>query len=151
MTRSMYAMLLCFGLIYGSTAVTPRLLASTSSPTYAVSLRVTDNLLWLGPPAAGFPQAAEVVVQVRDTQGQLVDGVAVTFQVEPSWVGSASLTPQQVLTHHGEARAVFRANTTGVVRVMARVDSITQKAVITVSNRNGGGSSTGGPNIYLHD
>jgi hypothetical protein len=144
-------MLLCCGLVYGGTAVAPQLLESASTPQYAVSLHVTNNHIWLGPPAADFPQAAEVVVRVHDAQGQPLDGVAVTFVVAPSWVGSASLTPQQMLTRDGEARAVFRADTTGVVRVTARVNAVTQKAVITVSSRQGGGSSTGGPNMYLHD
>ena len=74
-------------------------------------------------------------MRVRDAQGQPIDGIMVLFSVAPSWTQYASLTPAEVRTRHGEARAVFAAKTTGVVPVMARVDNVTLKAAITVERR----------------
>jgi hypothetical protein len=150
MTRSVWILLLCGGLLCGSLtfAATRRPAPTRVESQYTLSLRVSDSDIWLGPTAQGFAQAAEVVVWVLDAQGQPVDGVPVEFGVEPSWIRSASLTPQQALTRRGEVRAVFRAGTIGVVRIMARVGALTQEATITVRNRQGAGSSSGGPNIY---
>jgi hypothetical protein len=150
MARSVWVLLLggvlfCSGL---TLAATRRPAPTRVASEYTLSLRVSDSDIWLGPPAQGFPQAAEVVVRVLDAQGQPVDGVPVEFGVEPTWTRSASLTPPQALTHHGEARAVFQAETIGVVRIMARVGELTQEAVITVLIRRGPGSASGGPNIY---
>ena len=76
-----------------------------------------------------------MVVRVRNAQGQPIDGMTVLFSVEPSWTQYASLTPAEVRTRNGEARAVFAAKTTGVVPVMARVDNVTLEAAITVERR----------------
>jgi hypothetical protein len=56
----------------------------------------------------------------------------VRFSVEPSWTQNASLTPAETLTRNGEARAIFQANTIGVVHVMAQVDNVTPVARITI-------------------
>ena len=101
---------------------------------YRVSLHVSDTLIWLGP-VRGFPQAAALVVRVRDAQGQPVDGLTVLFSVEPDWTQNAALTPAEVRTRNGEARTIFQANTTGVVHVMARVDDVTRDAAMTVNSR----------------
>ena len=79
--------------------------------------------------------AAELIVSVRNAQGQPVDNLPVTFQVEPGWAQSASISPQVAYTRQGRARALFQARTTGVVHVTVRVDNITQKAMITVASR----------------
>jgi len=102
---------------------------------YRVSLYVSDRLIWLGPAGPNFPQAAEMIVRVRDAQGQPVDGIAVVFSVEPSWTQSASLTPAEALTRNGDVHTIFQASTTGVVHVMARVDNVMRKATITVAGR----------------
>jgi hypothetical protein len=57
------------------------------------------------------------------------------FSVEPSWTQNASFTPAEALTRNGVAHAIFQANTTGVVHVMARVDNVTRGATITVASR----------------
>ncbi len=79
--------------------------------------------------------AAALIVSVRNAQGQPVDNLPVTFQVEPGWAQSASISPQVAYTRQGRARALFQARTTGVVHVTVRVDNITQKAMITVASR----------------
>jgi hypothetical protein len=95
---------------------------------YYVALRVFPSSIFM-------TETAEVQVQVQDSQGRPVDGVAVTFAVEPGWVESASLTPPQALTQGGRARAVFQPRTTGVVRVMVRIDTASQEARIRISPR----------------
>jgi hypothetical protein len=110
-----------------------------------VSLHISDTLIWLEvPPPLRLPQSAEVVVRVRDAQGQPVDGITVTFAVEPSWTQYVSLTPAQAPTRNGDARAIFEGRTTGVVPIMARVDNVSLRASITVTGRpsvGDGGSS----------
>ena len=80
---------------------------------------------------------AEVSVRVQDARGQPVDGVPVTFEVEPQWVQYASVSPFQVTTRGGVARTVFEARLTGVVHVTVRVDNTTAQTRITVQNYGG--------------
>jgi len=77
----------------------------------------------------------ELIISVRNAQGQLVDSLPVTFQVEPGWTQNASVLPQVAYTRQGRARALFQANTIGVVHVAVRVDNTTQEARITVAPR----------------
>jgi len=109
---------------------------------YRVALHVSDTLIFLGASGVSLPQASEVVVRVRDAQGQPVDGLPVVFSAEPSWAQNVSFTPAEARTRNGEARTIFGANTTGVVHIMARVDHITREARITMQSRpspGGGG------------
>jgi len=137
MVRSVLTICLCCMLLWVSTACAPKHTepAALSEHEYRVSLHVSDTLIWLGSAGPHFPQAAELVVRVRDAQGQPVDGITVQFAVEPSWAQNASLTPAEARTRNGEARTIFQANTTGVVHVMARVDNVTRVAAITVAGR----------------
>jgi hypothetical protein len=137
MVRSIPTLCLCGLLLWISPACTPKHTESTvlSEHGYRVSLHVSDTLVWLGPGGSGFPQAAELVVRVRDAQGQPVDGIPVRFAVEPSWAQSASLIPAETLTRNGEAQAIFQANTIGVVHVMVQVDNVTREATITIDSR----------------
>lgn len=128
---------LCCLLLWVSTACAPKDngSATLSEHGYRVSLHVSDPLIRLGTGGPGIPNAAEVVVRVRDAQGQPVDGVAVVFSVEPSWTQNASFTPAEARTRNGQARSIFQANTTGVVQVIARADNVTRVAHITVGSR----------------
>ena len=137
MVRYVPAVCLCLLLLWGSTACALKRGESSalSERGYRVSLQVSDTIIFFGLPDSRYPQTAEVVVRVRDAQGQPVDGIAVLFSVEPSWAQYASLTPAEALTRNGETRAVFAARTTGVVPVMARVDNVTLGAAITVERR----------------
>ena len=123
-------------LLWGSTACTLQHneLSALSERGHRVTLSLSDTLIWLGP-ARGLPEAAALVVRVRDAQGQPVDGIAVVFSVEPDWAQDATFTPAEALTRHGEARTNFQATATGVVHVMARVENITPRAAITVATR----------------
>ena len=137
MVRYVPVVSLCLLLLGGSTACALKRGESSalSERGYRIALQVSDTIIFFGLPDSRFPQTAEVVVRVRDAQGQPVDGIAVLFSVEPSWTQYASLTPAEALTRNGEARAVFEARTTGVVPVMARVDNVTLGAAITAERR----------------
>ena len=134
-----YVPAVCFGLLLllGSTACTTKYGESSalSERGYRVSLHVSDTLIFFGVPDPRYPHTAEVIVRVRDAQGQPIDGIVVMFAVEPSWTQYASLTPAQAPTRNGEARATLQANTTGVVPIMARVDNVTLGTTITVVSR----------------
>ena len=135
-----YVLVVCLGLLllWGMTgcALKQGESSALSERGYRVSLHISDTLIWLDVPVPRrLPQSAEVVVRVRDAQGQPVDGIAVMFSVEPSWTQHASLTPAEAPTRNGEARAIFQASTTGVVPIMTRVDNVTLRATITVAPR----------------
>ncbi|MGE3539150.1 MAG: hypothetical protein AB7N91_17185 [Candidatus Tectimicrobiota bacterium] len=111
-------------------------ISALSERGYKGFLRVSESTIWLhAPESLRLPQSSEVVVQVRDAQGQPVDGIPVRFAVEPSWASYTALTPAEMVTRRGEARALFQASTTGVVPVMAHLDTITLHSRITVISR----------------
>jgi hypothetical protein len=137
MARRMALVLTCLVLTLGGTACAPKLMGPTPGAGYRFSLEVSEPVIWLGPGLLGggpqLPQAAELIVRVQDAQGRPVDGVPVTFEVEPGWARSISLAPSQTSTRGGIARAILsEPKTIGVVHVMARVDTVTAQARLTV-------------------
>jgi hypothetical protein len=127
-------------------ACAPKLVGPTAGSGYVFSLQTYPTLIWVGQVessvAAQFPQVAEVIVRVQDAQGRAVDGVPVTFELEPEWAGSATLAPSQTTTRGGIARAVFsEPRTSGIVRVMARVDNTTAQARLTIQSYQGRSSN----------
>src|SRR5262245_4926073 len=123
MIRYVSTLGVCWMLLWVSTACTPLPNApeTLSEHGYRVSLHVSDTLIFLGAYGLNVPQTSDVVVRVRDAQGQPVDGLLVVFAAEPSWTHNVSFTPVEARTRHGEARAIFEANTTGVVHITARI------------------------------
>jgi hypothetical protein len=124
-------------LALGGAACAPKQVGPTAGAGYVFSLQVSEATIWFGvmdsTAAARFPQATEVIVRVQDAQGRAVDGAPVTFELEPGWAMIATLAPSQTTTRGGIARAVFsEPKTTGVVRLMARVDDMTAQARCTV-------------------
>jgi hypothetical protein len=146
MTRSLRVLLLCLGLAASPIACTPRLVGPTAPSGAFFSLRAVESTIWLRSPGAlsleRFPRLAELLVRVQDAQGQPLDGVAVTFEVEPGWVQSATLTPSHTHTRQGMAQAVLEPKTTGNIRVMARVDNLTEVVSITVLVFNGASATS---------
>jgi hypothetical protein len=123
-------------------ACAPKLVGPTAGSGYVFSLQTYPTVIWVGQVdsalAAQFPQVAEVIVRVQDAQGRAVDGVPVTFELEPEWAGSATLAPSQTTTRGGIARAVFsEPRTSGIVRVMARVDNTTAQTRLTIQSYQG--------------
>ena len=146
MIRHLALVLTCLVLTLGGTACAPKLVGPTPGTGYRFSLEVSDPIIWMVPGSSGggapLPQAAELIVRVQDAQGHPVDGVPVAFEVEPEWASSVALAPAHTSTRGGIARAsVSEPQTTGVVRVMARVETLTAQATLTVQRYGGGGSS----------
>ena len=142
MARRITFVLMCLVLVLDGMACAPKLVGPTAGSGYVFSLQVSDPIIWVGQVplamAAQFPQATELTVRVQDAQGRPVDGVPVTFEVEPGWAGSASLSPSQTTTRGGIARAIFsEPKTSGVVRVMARVDNTTAQVRLTIQSYEG--------------
>ena len=135
--RRIILVVMCLGLACGGVACAPQRVGPTAGSGYVFSVQVSDTTIWLGPRiVAGdgqLPQAAAVIVTVQDSQGRLVDDVPVTFELEPGWVGRASLEPSTTRTRRGKARTLFsEPQTTGVVQIMVRVDGTTAPVTLTV-------------------
>src|SRR5262249_22533881 len=129
--------LVCLGLACGGGACASPRVGPTAGSGYVFSVQVSETTVWLGPvpstAVAQFPQVATVIVTVQDTQGRPVDDVPVTFELEPHWARSASLVPSETRTRGGMARALFsEPRTTGVVRIMVRVDGTAAQGRLTV-------------------
>lgn len=141
MTRCIQTVLLSLTLAWSSMACAPQLAGPTTPSHYVFSLHTSDSQIWLvfpqSPLAARLPRVAELVVRVQDEQGRPVDGVEVRFELEPGWQHSASVTPQQARTRDGMVRAILEPQTTGVLRVRAHVENVTQESSIAVSNPAG--------------
>jgi hypothetical protein len=139
MARRMALVLMALVLVLGGPACAPKLVGPTAGSGYVFSLQTYPTIIWVGvldlTAVARYPQAAEVIVRVQDAQGRTVDGVPVTFELEPEWARSAALAPSQTTTRGGIARAVFSGpQTSGVVRIMARVDNTTAQTRLTVQS-----------------
>lgn len=92
---------------------------------YSVSLQTPDLVRQF--------DNAELTAVVKDSQGQPVNGIPVTFQVAPDWQNSTRLIPAQATTHDGTASAVFEADMPGVVLVTVQVGNTTETTHITVT------------------
>ena len=137
MARRLALILVCGFLTVGGLACAPPRVGPTAGTGYVFTLQVADPVIWLGPVDAAvarqLPQVTAVIVEVQDAQGHLVEDVPVTFEVEPGWVSSITLTPAQTRTRHGRAQTVVSdPQTTGIVRVLVRVDQTTAQARLTV-------------------
>lgn len=115
------------GLLGSASPAQPVLLgtpAPLSYERYRVALETPQTIFrW---------QDAAVVVRVRNRQGLPVDGIPVTFQVDPVWAQYVSIRPARALTQGGRVRVMLWADMTGLVWVTARVGAVTQRAAITV-------------------
>jgi hypothetical protein len=146
--RYVRVMLLGLILAYGGMACAPKLIGPTVPSGYFFSLQVSDPKIWLMLDGSAMeeylPRVSELTVQVQNAQGQPVDDILVTFQVESDWTQDASVTPHRAMTRGGVAQGIFSAKTTGVVRIMVRVDDTTQETRIVVTQSSGGGGGDGG-------
>jgi hypothetical protein len=92
---------------------------------YTVSLQAPDIVRQF--------ENAELIAVVKDSQGQPVNGIPVTFQVAPEWQKTTKVAPNPATTSNGIAKAVFEAGLTGVVAVAAQVGDTTMTTRITVT------------------
>jgi hypothetical protein len=136
MIRYVSILFLGIMLVCGGMGCAPKFIGPTQPSGYFFSLLVSDSQIYLLVNPLSYRHLhdfAQVVVRVQNAQGQPVNGVPVEFQVEPAWTQHASLTPPRAITQGGEAHAVFRAATIGVVRIVARVEDMTQDTTIAVN------------------
>lgn len=133
MPRYVPCILLCLALICGSIGCAPKLLGPTTPSGYHYTLSVSDPYLWINAPGT-LPRSTAVIVRVQNAQGQPVDGVPVEFQIDPSWVQNASITPPRALTQDGSARAIFVPQTTGAARITVHVENIAHETTIVVQS-----------------
>jgi hypothetical protein len=146
MVRRMALVLTCLVLTLGGTACAPKLVGPTPGAGYRFSLEVSEPTIWfvsgiLVGDVQSLPRATELIVRVQDAQGRPVDGVPVAFEVEPSWAQSIALAPSHTTTRGGIARVVVSdPQAVGVVRILARVDTMTAQARLTVEKYGGGGN-----------
>lgn len=135
--RSLRLALCVLALVMGNMACAPKLLGPTTPSGYVFFFRTSDSIIWQEPvlplPDASVPTFAYLTVQVRNAQGQPVDGVQVRFQVKPAWADAATVVPHTTTTQAGQARAVFRASQTGAVPIQVRVEDTTHQLTIAVS------------------
>ena len=92
---------------------------------YSVSLQTPDLIRQF--------EDVELTAVVKDSQGQPVNGIPVTFQVAPDWQQDTTLVPIRTLTHDGTANTVFQADMPGVVRVTVQAGNTSQTTHITVT------------------
>ena len=92
---------------------------------YSVSLQTPDLIRQF--------EDVELTAVVKDSQGQPVNGIPVTFQVAPDWKQDTMLVPIRTLSHDGIANTVFQADMTGVVRVTVQAGTTSQTTYITVT------------------
>ena len=133
--RRITLVVVCLGLACGGMACAPPRVGPTAGSGYIFSVQVFNTTVWLGTVSdpALFPKVADVIVTVQDSQGRPVDDVPVMFTLEPSWAERASLEPAETRTRGGKARSRFsEPQTTGVVRIMVRVDGTTAPVTLTV-------------------
>lgn len=135
MPRYVPCILICMALSCGSLGCAPKWSGPTPSG-YRYTLSVSDPLLWISSSIfnSPLPGSTAVTVRVQNAQGQPVEGVPVEFQVEPSWVEHASLTPQRAVTHDGSAQALFTPRTIGAVRITTRVENVAEETTIVVQS-----------------
>jgi hypothetical protein len=104
MTQRLALILVCGVLAMGGIACAPPRVGPTAGAGYVFTLQVADPIIWLGPVDAAvarqFPQGTAVIVQVQDAQGHPVDGVPVTFEVEPGWGSSITLGKHRADIRH---------------------------------------------------
>ena len=139
MRRRMLLSLVCLVLACTRTTGTPTLVGPTASAGYFFTLKVSPSTIVLGvydsSAALHYPTEAAVIVRVQDGQGRPVDGVEVAFALEPAWSRSAVLSPATTVTHGGVARTIFSdPQTTGRVRITARVDNTTARTALVVES-----------------
>jgi Bacterial Ig-like domain (group 1) len=113
-------------ILVGLLAVPAFAQSARAAGDYSIKLRAPDEVKQFG--------NTELTAVVKDSQGQPVNGVPVTFQLPADWQKNARVVPNQVTTEDGTAKASFDASMPGVVMVTAQVGNTTETARITVTS-----------------
>jgi hypothetical protein len=139
MYQRMMLGLLCLVLVGTGMACAPKLIGPTASAGAFFTFEVSTPVIILGAYDASAAEysatRAALLVQVQDGQGRPVDGVPVVFELEPGWANRAVLSPTQTVTRGGLARSIFsQPQSTGVVRITARVDNTPAQTTLLVQS-----------------
>jgi hypothetical protein len=110
------------------TKVTPAEQSRESLSGYVVSLQTPSTVFQR--------QSVEVIIRVRNRQGEPLDGVPVVFEMDSTWERDAWVFPRRMTTTNGIARTQFWSGLIGSVQVTARVGEITRRAAIVIVSRN---------------
>ncbi|WP_179130986.1 Ig-like domain-containing protein [Candidatus Entotheonella palauensis] len=117
---------------------------------HLVSIKTTPQVVWLKGPVSTQPNnelgLGGLIVQVRDDQGQPVEGVPVTFAVEPSWSDNVSLSSDRVTAKDGRARAIIEPEFAGNIQVHVNVEDVMQTATFQVKIQDVG-NTTASPTL----
>lgn len=119
--------ILCLLLMLGMIGCAPKLIGPTVPSHYQFAVFTPYSVI------VGVSDT--IIVRLQDAQGQRVSGVAVRFQVAPSWANQASVMPAEVITQAGHAQATFQGNTTGSVPVRVQVENLTHEIHIDINVR----------------
>jgi hypothetical protein len=92
---------------------------------YSVSLQAPDLIRQF--------EDVELTAVVKDSQGQPVNGLPVTFQVAPDWKQDTTVEPIRTVTRDGTANTVFQADMPGIVTVTVQAGNTLQTTHITVT------------------
>ena len=134
MTQYLTLTLFSLSLLGGLVACAPKqaVMPIQSQSDYLVSLKTKPNVIWLQTLVSNQPDSlhgvGEVIVCVRDANGQPVEGVSVTFTLEPPLDQRVKLRPEPVTAQDGHARAILEVHSPGTIKVHVRVDDVTQIA-----------------------
>ncbi len=137
--RRLQLTMLCAVLAWGSIAYA-RYLGPTAHGHYfhasalPSEIFLTGDLIADDPEQAElYPDAATLIVHVRDANRQPVDGMPVTFQLGPKCQGVGQLSAPRAVTRHGAASVTFTGTTTIACRIAIRVDNVTQEIWVDIS------------------
>jgi len=76
----------------------------------------------------------ELVILVRDSQGQPVNGASVDLRAEPGWEKNIMFSPPRPsILENGEARGTFTPNMTGIIHITAQAGDKAMTTAITVT------------------
>jgi hypothetical protein len=79
----------------------------------------------------------ELIVLVENGQGHPLNGILVEFSMDSAWDDGAILTPRRDFTRGGKAQATFEALRVGRAPIAARVEDLTHKVIVNVSQDGG--------------
>lgn len=117
---------------------------------YSLSIETKPDVVWLKGPVSYTPNnqlgLGGLIVHVRNAQGQPVEGVPVTFTVEPSWADDVTMWNDEVTAEDGRARAIIEPRFEGNIEVYVRVDNKMQTAKFHVVKQDFG-TTTADPTL----
>lgn len=140
---ALFSLLLLGGLM--ACAPQPSALPTKTQSGYTVSLETRPDVVWLKGPVSNQPNnllgLGGLIVRVHDAQGHPVEGIPVSFNVEPSWSEDVSMWTDPATAEDGRARAIIEPHYAGTLKVHIRVQDVLKTATIRVELQTFGNST----------